>query len=235
MRGVILAGGEGTRLRPLTETTNKHLLPIGDVPMIVHPLRGLVAAGVCELLVVSSRSGVAQLAAELGSGAAFGCELTFRVQEKAAGIADALSVASGYARNEPVVVVLGDNLFDDDLAPHLSSFESGARVFLAKVADPERFGVAEIADGRIVDIVEKVEDPPSDWAVTGIYVYDGTFPEVLGELTPSSRGELEITDLNRSYLARGTLDHRELRGRWIDAGTRQSYDEARRLFGGSGA
>jgi len=154
------------------------------------------------------------------------------VQPRPGGIADALSLATGFSRGEPVAVILGDNLFEDDLGPHLSAYEGrGAMVFVKQVTDARRYGVARIEDGRIATIVEKPQSPPSDLAVTGIYVYEGDFGERLRELTPSERGELEITDLNTAYLERGALAWRQLEGEWLDAGTLEAYRRAQRLFG----
>lgn len=235
MKGVLLAGGEGTRMRELTGGGNKHLLPIAGAPMIVHPLRKLVAAGIEDVLIVSSPSGTAEIAATLGSGAEHGCGLTYRVQDRAGGIAEALGLAEGFSAGGPIVVVLADNLFEDELAPHLAAYPgAGAQVFLARVPDPERFGVATLDGERVVDIVEKPATPASDWAVTGLYVYDGGFAAVVRTLDASARGELEITEVNRAYLARGALAARRLRGRWLDAGTPEAYREALRTFGAPG-
>jgi glucose-1-phosphate thymidylyltransferase len=233
MRGVLLAGGLGKRLDPLTRGVNKHLLPVGDVPMIVHPLSSLVEAGISEILVVSSSDGVSGLARALGSGASFGADLSYRVQEQPRGISDALGLARSFARGGPLCVVLGDNLFDASLKESLSAHEhsGGALVLLKRVPDPERYGVARLDGDRVVEILEKPSDPPSEWAVTGIYFYDARVFELLQELTPSARGELEITDLNNAYIAKGELYWRELPGRWIDAGTLTAYREANALFG----
>ena len=233
MKGVILAGGEGTRLRPLTAAVNKHLLPIGDVPMIFHPLGKLIDAGIREVLIVSSADGVAGLGKVLGSGRDRGADICYRVQDRPGGIAEALSLAESFAAAEPIVVILGDNLFTDDLGPHLEAFNrspEGALVFLKRVADPQRFGVAVFDGDRIVDIVEKPAQPPSDFAVTGIYVYDHRFADVVRGLSPSDRGELEVSDLNAAYVRAGMLRHVELEGPWIDAGTPESYREAVRRF-----
>ncbi len=237
MRGVLLAGGEGTRLRHLTGGSNKHLLRVGGVPMILHPLRRLVEAGVQEILVVSSPSGTAELARVLGGGAEHGCELTYRVQDRPGGIAHALSLAESFAAGEPIVVVLGDNVFEGPLSPHLDAYRatpSGALVLLKRVPDPHRYGVARFEAGRIAAIVEKPAVPPTDYAVTGIYVYDARFAELTRALRASARGELEVTDLNTCYLERGELRWRELGGAWIDAGTPESYREAERIFGEAG-
>lgn len=234
MKGIVLAGGAGTRMREFTGGRNKHLLPVGGAPMVAHPLRRLVEAGIHRVLVVSSPSGTAELSSELGNGDELGCSLAFETQERAAGIAHALSLAEEFAAGEPVVTVLGDNLFDAPLRPHLAAYReggaTGAMVFLRRVPDPERFGVAWVEGDRVVDIAEKPSAPSSDLAVTGIYVYDGRFGELVRELRPSRRGEVEITDLNRAYLERGALRWRELQGRWVDAGTPASYRAAQRMF-----
>ena len=233
MKGVLLAGGLGQRLDPLTRGVNKHLLPVGDVPMIVHPLERLVDAGISEILVVSSREGVAGLARALGSGQSFGAQLAFRVQEEPRGISDALGLARAFAGGEALCVVLGDNVFDASLKEPLAAHEKsgGAQVLLKRVPDPERYGVARLDGDRVVEIVEKPSQPASDWAVTGIYFYDTRVFELLATLTPSARGELEITDLNNAYIARDELYWQELTGRWIDAGTLAAYREANALFG----
>ena len=233
MRGVILAGGTGTRLLPLTRQRNKHLLPVAGVPMIVHPLRRLVEAGLVDVLVVSSPEGATDLARELGSGQSFGARLSFRVQDEPRGIADALLHAHEFAAEEPCVVILGDNLFTAPLAPLLAAWpkpEQNALVLLSKVEDPERYGVARFDGPRLVEIIEKPTVAPSALAVTGIYGYPPDFAERASRLEPSGRGELEITDLNASYLADGRLAWTELEGLWLDAGTLEAYERANRLF-----
>jgi glucose-1-phosphate thymidylyltransferase len=230
VRGVLLAGGSGTRLRALSGGGNKHLLPVGGVPMILHPLRRLVGAGVDRILVVTGSEHVGDLAQALGSGAAHACELTYRVQERPGGIAQALGLAEDFAAGGPVVAVLADNVFDADLGPIVAGFVAagaqGARVLCHEVPDPERYGVAEIEDGRIVRLREKPADPPSRLAVVGIYLYDARFGAFVRRLAPSPRGELEITDLNAAYLAEGTLSWAMLPGFWTDAGTPESFARA---------
>lgn len=232
IRGVILAGGTGSRLLPLTRVTNKHLLPVGSEPMIFHAVRKLVDAGVEHLLVVTGVEHMGHVMGALGSGREFGCALTYRVQDEAGGIAQALGLARDFAGGGPVVVLLGDNLFEEGLGPEVRRFlkdGAGARVLLKEVADPTRFGVAEFDGGRIVRIVEKPATAPSPYAVTGVYLYDGGVFDVIDTLTPSGRGELEITDVNNAYIAAGTLTWGTLAGWWTDAGTHESLARANRL------
>jgi glucose-1-phosphate thymidylyltransferase len=232
MKGVILAGGTGSRLFPLTKVTNKHLLPVGQEPMIFHPVKKLTGAGLDEILVVTGVDHMGDVVNLLGSGREFGCRFTYKVQDEAGGIAQALGLAENFAGGEPVCVILGDNVFADDLGPFVSAFERqrrGARVVLKQVPDPHRFGVAELKDGRIVRIVEKPKNPRSDLAVTGIYMYDGNVYDFVRSLRPSARGELEITDVNNAYVERGQLQYDLLRGWWTDAGTFDSLHRANEL------
>ncbi|MEZ4226510.1 MAG: sugar phosphate nucleotidyltransferase [Polyangiaceae bacterium] len=232
MKGVVLAGGLGTRLAPLTNGVNKHLLPVGDRPMIHYPLLSLRDAGVSDALLVSSATGVAALAASLGSGGQLGVGLHYCVQDRPAGIADALHCALRLLGPEPVCVILGDNVFDAPLTGALTQHraQGGALVMLRRVPDPERYGVALVEGDRVVQIVEKPQGPSGDLAVTGIYLYDGSALDKLQTLRPSARGELEITDLNNAYVREGSLRHAMLGGRWVDAGTLESYHEANALF-----
>ncbi len=225
MRGVVLAGGTGSRLLPLTRVTNKHLLPVGRDPMIFHAVRKLVGAGIEHLLVVTGVEHMGHVVGALGSGAQFGCELTYRVQDEAGGIAQALGLARDFARG-PIAVILADNLFEDDFA---FDHRSGAHVFLKEVADPHRFGVPAFDGDRIVRIDEKPSSPASPFAVTGLYLYDEQVFDIIDGLTPSARGELEITDVNNAYLQRGALTWSVLDGWWTDAGTHASYARANRL------
>jgi len=235
MRGVVLAGGFGTRLLPLTRVTNKHLLPVGRKPMLFYPVERLVAAGLRQILIVSGREHIGDVIELLGSGRDFGAEFTFRVQDEAGGIAQALALAEEFARGGRLAVLLGDNIFTAPLAPFVEKFRAqakGAKILLKRVADPERFGVAEFAEGgRIVRILEKPKQAPSDLIVTGIYLYDEAVFDVIRTLRPSGRGELEITDVNNQYLTAGTLTWDELPGEWTDAGTFESLERAARIVG----
>jgi glucose-1-phosphate thymidylyltransferase len=233
MKGLILAGGTGSRLFPLTKVTNKHLLPVGREPMIFHPVRKLTEAGIDEILVVTGVEHVGDVVNLLGSGRAFGCRFTYKVQDEAGGIAQALGLAEHFAAGQPVCVVLGDNVFQDPLAPFVSAFERqrrGARIVLKKVPDPGRYGVAEVEGEAIVGIVEKPRSPRSDLAVTGVYLYDAQVYDLVRTLRPSARGELEITDVNVAYLRRGELRFDVMRGWWTDAGTFDSLHQANELL-----
>jgi glucose-1-phosphate thymidylyltransferase len=232
IRGVVLAGGTGSRLLPLTRVTNKHLLPVGRDPMIFHAVRKLVDAGIDHILVVTGVEHMGHVVGALGSGREFGCALTYRVQDEAGGIAQALGLARDFAGGGPVAVLLGDNLFEDGLGPEVRRFlesGAGARVLLKEVARPERFGVAAFEGDRIVHIAEKPEVPPSSYAVTGLYLYDAGVFDVIETLTPSARGELEITDVNNAYLTAGTLTWGMVEGWWTDAGTHETLALANRL------
>lgn len=231
--GVILAGGTGSRLLPLTKVTNKHLLPVGDKPMIFHPLEKLLAAGIKKICIVTGTEHMGSVVSLLGSGKDFGCEFTYRVQDEAGGIAQALYLAKHFAQGSNLVVILGDNIFEDDIAPFVRSFEKqggGARVILKKVPDPARFGVARVSGDIIVEILEKPAKPPSDLAVTGIYMYDSRVFDVIRTLKPSGRGELEITDVNNAYLRDGLLRYDTFSGWWTDAGTFPSLHKANELL-----
>jgi len=237
IKGVILAGGLGTRLYPLTRVTNKHLLPVYRKPMIYYPIEKLVRAGLREIMVVTGGPFAGDFLKLLGSGRDFGLkELHYTYQEKEGGIAEALGLAEHFAEGDRVCVVLGDNLFSGDLAPGIEAFlrqPAGARLFLKEVEDPSRFGVAEIRDGRLVGIEEKPEHPKSRYIVTGIYMYDPEVFSIIRTLKPSARGELEITDVNNTYLRRGTLTYEILEGWWTDAGTFDSLLRAANLVAGT--
>jgi glucose-1-phosphate thymidylyltransferase len=225
MKGVILAGGTGSRLFPLTKVTNKHLLPVYNKPMIYYPLYTLKEAGITNVMIVSGRGHAGDFLELLGSGASMGMKLSFEVQEEAGGIAQALSMTEEFVGNEKVVVVLGDNIFEDSIAPAVNEFKvapRGAKVFLKAVENPFSYGVADIENGRIVRIEEKPHTPTSNLAVTGLYFYDSQVFEVIRNLAPSSRNELEITDVNNFYLRQGTLSHEVLQGFWGDCG--ESFD-----------
>ena len=232
MKGVILAGGTGSRLFPLTKVTNKHLLPVGREPMIFHPVGKLTEAGIGEILVVTGVDHMGDVVTLLGSGREFGCRFTYKVQDEAGGIAQALGLAEGFAAGSPVCVILGDNIFQDPIAPVVERYRRqgrGARVVLKKVPDPHRFGVAEVKGERIVSIEEKPKQPRSDLAVTGVYLYDAAVFDLIRDLKPSARGELEITDVNNAYLARGELWYDVFDGWWTDAGTFESLRRAGEL------
>ena len=238
MKGIILAGGSGSRLLPLTKVTNKHLLPVGQAPMIFHPVKKLTDAGITDILIVTGSDHMGDVVRLLGSGRDFGCEFTYRVQDQAGGIAEALGLAHGFARGEKMVVLLGDNIFEDEIGPYATRFAAqsrGARVLLKEVPDPQRYGVVELRNnaaggpGRIVRILEKPAAPPSAYAVTGIYFYDERVFDIIRTLRPSGRGELEITDVNNAYLERGELSFDILSGSWTDAGTHESLRQANAL------
>jgi len=225
VKGVLLAGGTGSRLHPLTKDTNKHLLPIAGRPMVEWAIEALVGAGVTEVVVVTGPEHVDAFRALLGDGARLGVDrLEYAVQERPGGIAEALGLAERFADGDKVVVVLADNVFERSIAQSVERFgrqERGARVLLAEVGDPahlRHLGVPEIVDGRIRSIAEKPQDPPSPYAVTGVYFYDGTVFSVLPTLAPSARGELEITDVNNAYVDRGLMEYDIIDGFWGDAG-----------------
>ncbi len=231
-RGVILAGGKGTRLGELTKVTNKHLLPVGPYPMVYHPLKKLVGAGVTEVLLVSGTEHMGDFIELLGSGREHNCSITYRVQDEAGGIAQALGLAERFCAGANSIVLLGDNIFHDSLAPIVtaaSEHASDAFVLLKRVPDPGRYGVAEIKDGRVIGIEEKPAAPKSDCAIAGIYLYPPDVFDVVKSLKPSRRGELEITDVNNAYLRQGRLRSGELKGYWTDAGTFDSLDVANEL------
>jgi glucose-1-phosphate thymidylyltransferase len=233
LRGVVLAGGTGSRLYPLTKVTNKHLLPVGRDPMIFHPVRKLVEAGIREILIVTGTEHMGDVVSLLGSGKDFGCEFTYRVQDEAGGIAQALGLARRFGRGGRLAVILGDNIFEGSIAPFATAYRdqpTGAKVLVKEVDDPGRYGVAEIEGNRVLRIVEKPKEPKSRLAVTGIYFYDETVHEVIAGLKPSGRGELEITDVNNAYIARGDLTYDVLPGWWTDAGTFESLAHANELL-----
>ena len=221
MKGIILAGGTGSRLYPLTKVTNKHLLPVYDKPMIYYPLQTLLTAGIKDIMIVSGRGHAGHFLELLGSGADFGARFTYEIQDEAGGIAQALALAEDFADNDNVTVVLGDNIFQDSVMDAVQSFESGAHIFLKSVPDAARFGVAEVDKdlGRVRCIEEKPDVPKSDLAVTGLYIYDKGVFDVIKTLKPSGRGELEITDVNNEYIRQGAMGYSVLDGYWSDAGT----------------
>jgi glucose-1-phosphate thymidylyltransferase len=233
MKGVVLAGGLGKRLYPLTKITNKHLLPVYDRPMIYYPIQTLVAAGISDILIVTGGNHAGEFLRLLGKGKEFGLEtLSYTYQEGESGIADALMLARRFAQNDRIVVILGDNILEDNLQRSVEAFErqkSGARILLKRVRDAQRFGVPSFENGRILSITEKPARPASDYAVTGVYMYDATVFDIIAGLRPSGRGEMEITDVNNAYLGRGDLEHDVLEGWWTDAGTFESLFHANQL------
>jgi len=229
MKGIILAGGTGSRLYPLTKVTNKHLLPVYDKPMIYYPLQTLMDAGIKDIMIVSGRGHAGHFLELLGSGADIGVHFTFEIQEQAGGIAQALGLAEDFADKEDVAVILGDNIFQDNVYKAVESFKSGARIFLKEVPDAKRFGVAEIKGNKIISIEEKPAQPKSNLAVTGLYIYDPGVFEIIRTLKPSGRGELEITDVNNEFIRTGKMDFSMLYGYWSDAGTFESLFRASEL------
>lgn len=226
MKGIILAGGTGSRLYPLTKVTNKHLLPIYDKPMIYYPLQTLIDAEIKEILIVSGAGHSGHFLDLLGSGAEFGVHLTYEIQEEADGIAQALGLAQDFANDEPVAVILGDNIFQDNLSSAVDSFKSGAKLFLKDVMDAKRFGVAQIEGSKIVSIEEKPALPKSNLAVTGMYIYDARVFKIINKLKYSERGMLEITDVNNEYIRMDEMSYSILSGYWSDAGTFESLFRA---------
>lgn len=243
-KGIILAGGMGSRLMPLTKLTNKHLLPIFDRAMIEYPLNTLRKAGIRKILIVAGREHTPDFIEYLGSGNDYGVDFTFKVQDEAGGIAQALSLAEDFADRRPITVILGDNIFEDNISQFVKNFRTGARIFLKKVLDPQRFGVpilgstdsrgpahANALAGRlhtdrrgqsskkVLGIIEKPKEPPTPYAVTGLYQYDAEVFKIIKRLKPSARDELEITDVNNAYIKRGQMRAEFVRGFWSDAGT----------------
>lgn len=222
MKGVIIAGGKGTRLMPCTKVVNKSLLPIYDKPLIYYPIMKLRDAGITNILITSGSEHAGQFLDLLGSGKSLGVKLSYEVQEEAGGIAQALGLAEDFSDNEKIVAILGDNIFEHSLKNAVEMFinqEKGAKIFLKEVSDPERFGVPEIDGDKIINIIEKPKNPPTNYAVSGIYMYDSQVWNIIKNLKPSDRGELEITDVNNFYVKEGTMSYEILDGEWIDAGT----------------
>ena len=239
MKGVILAGGLGTRLSPLTRVTNKHLLPVYDKPMIYYPIQCLVNAGIEDIMIVTGGNDAGDFLRLLGNGNEFGLrDVHYTYQEGEGGIADALRLAEHFAEGGKIVVVLGDNIIEKNIRRAVGEFFAqgrGAKVLLKEVPDPERFGVAEVENGRLIGIEEKPQHPKSNLAVTGIYMYDRHAFDFIRGLSPSERGELEITDVNNMYIQQGTMTYAVLDGWWTDAGTFESLHRASRLVAEGGA
>ncbi len=233
MKGVVLAGGLGTRLYPLTRVTNKHLLPIYDKPMIYYPIETLVRAEIEQILIVTGGNNAGDFLRLLGNGKQFGLRhINYTYQEGEGGIADALKLAEYFADNDKIVVILGDNIIEKDIRAYVKAFEKqpkGAKILLKEVPDPQRFGVAEVEGDRVVHIVEKPPVPKSNLAVVGVYMYDSEVFDIVKKLQPSDRGELEITDVNNAYIKRGQMTYNVLDGWWTDAGTFESLFRANKL------
>lgn len=232
IRGIVLAGGKGTRLGELTKVTNKHLLPVGPYPMVYHPLKKIVGAGIKDVLLVSGTEHMGDFVELLGSGKAHDCALTYRVQDEAGGIAQALGLAETYCAGQRSLVILGDNIFYDPVTTMLNQANQHpdwAWIGVQRVPDPGRYGVATLEGQRVTSIEEKPKQPKSDYAVIGVYIYPADVFDVIRQLKPSARGELEITDVNNHYLRAGRLGCTPITGYWTDAGTFDSLDLANEL------
>lgn len=232
MRGIILAGGTGSRLYPLTKVTNKHLLPVGRYPMIFHAIYKLRTAGIQDILIVTGKEHMGDVVNLLGSGREYGVTFTYKVQDEAGGIAQALGLAEQFVGEDRMVVILGDNVFADDITPYVERYreqDGGAKILIQEVSDPHRFGVPVLENGMITKIEEKPQKPGSRYAVTGIYMYDRTVFDIIRSLKPSARGEYEISDVNNAYIERNELTYDILKGWWTDAGTHSSYARANEL------
>lgn len=268
MKGIILAGGNGRRLEPLTKVTNKHLLAVYNKPMIYYPLQKIADAGVKDILIISGSEHADKFARLLGSGEEFGCKISYAIQREAGGIAQALALAEDFVCEENCMVILGDNIFEDNFSDAVKEFDSnvGARIFLKEVSDPQRFGVAELAaggaengaraaaennasggntasggakdggaggvtasGGAVIGIEEKPKNPKTNWAVTGLYMYDSSVFKIIKTLKPSARGELEITDVNNEYIKNGLMKANFVKGEWTDAGTFESLFHANEI------
>ncbi|MEP6912586.1 MAG: sugar phosphate nucleotidyltransferase [bacterium] len=239
MKGVVLAGGLGTRLHPLTAVTNKHLLPVYDRPMIYYPIQTLVNAGITDIMIVTGGNSAGDFLKLLGNGKAFGLKhINYTYQEGEGGIAEALSLVEHFAAKEPVCVVLGDNVIEGNIAAAVRAYKEqgkGAKIILKRVADAQRFGVPELSGQNVLRIEEKPKAPESEYAVIGIYMYDGEVYDIIRTLKPSGRGELEITDVNNAYIEREEMTWEELEGWWTDAGTFESLLHASNLVAQTGA
>jgi len=233
MKGIILAGGRGTRLYPLTKVTNKHLLPVGKEPMIFNPIKQLVSADIRDILIVTSTEHMGDIVNLLGSGSEFGVDFTYKVQEKSGGIADALRLGEGFANKEKIVVVLGDNIAVRSIKPYVENFKKqkfGARVLLKEVIDPTRYGIAALDEEKIIEIQEKPNLPKTNYAVIGYYMYDEKVFDFIRHQKISERGEYEITDVNNEYIKIGEMQYDILEGDWTDAGTFESLQIANQML-----
>jgi len=227
MRGIILSGGSGTRLRPLTKITSKQLLPIYHRPMIYYPLNTLIKAGIKEILIIVAPERAGDYLNLLGSGKEFGVKFTYEIQDKPEGLAQAFIIGENFIDNEDVVMILGDNIFEDDFSEEIKTFKGGAKIFAKKVSDPERFGVVKFDENmKALNIIEKPKEYLSNYAVTGLYIYDQRVIQIAKDMKASERGELEITDVNNWFLKKGELEVAEVKGEWLDAGTFDSLLKA---------
>jgi glucose-1-phosphate thymidylyltransferase len=230
MKGIILSGGTGTRLHPLTKVTSKQLLPVYDKPMIMYPLETLLKAGIKDILIIVAPDHAGDYLKLLGSGKEYGARFAYEIQDKPEGLSQAFLIGENFIDGDSVCMILGDNIFEDDFSETIRNFKIGGHVFAKQVSDPERFGVVKFDENKkAVSIVEKPKEFISDYAVTGLYVYDQRVVEAAKRLTPSARGELEITDLNNWYLSKGELQVDIVKGEWIDAGTFESLFKAAEL------
>ncbi len=232
MKGVILAGGTGTRLFPLTNATNKHLLPVGREPMIYNPIKQLLSTGITDILIITSKQHMGDVVRLLGSGKEFGCDFTFKVQEEAKGIAHALLLAEDFANRDKIVVILGDNITTHSIKLYVDNFkkqDGGAKVLLRKVSDPERYGIAALDELKVIKIEEKPKNPKTNFAVIGIYMYDNKVFDIIKKIEPSARGEYEITSVNNEYIKNDELTYDVLKGEWTDAGTFESLQYANKI------
>ncbi len=235
MKGIVLAGGKGTRLMPLTKVVNKNILPVYDKPLIYYPILTLRDAGIKNILIISGPGHAGQFLDLLGSGKELGVNLSYDIQEDPKGIAHGLAVAEDFADNDKIAFILGDNIFESTLKKAVDDFkkeENGAKIIIKKVHDPERFGVVKFdkKGNKIAKIFEKPKNPPTNWMVTGFYLYDNRVFDIIRKLNPSARGEYEVTDLNNYYVKEGTMTYEKINGRWIDAGTFDSLLEANILM-----
>ena len=228
MKGIVLAGGNGRRLEPVTNVTNKHLLAVYDKPMVFYPIQTLIDAGIKDILIVSGKDHAGGFLKLLGSGKDYNAKFSYEVQDEAGGIAQALSLAEDFVADDNCAVILGDNIFEDKFKVQIEDFNKtgGARIFLKQVEDPQRFGVAEVNGEKVLNIEEKPDNPKTDFAVTGLYLYDNKVFDVIRTLKPSSRGELEITDVNNVYIKNGLMKASFVNGQWTDAGTFESLYRA---------
>lgn len=230
MKGIILSGGSATRLRPCTKVTSKQLLPVYNRPMIYYPLNTLIKAGIKDILIIVAPEQAGHYLNLLGSGKDFGVKFTYEIQDKPEGLAQAFIIGKKFIDDDNVCMILGDNIFEDDFSDDIKNFSTGAKIFAKEVKDPQRFGVVEFdKNNKAISIEEKPENPKSNYCVTGLYVYDNRVIDIAKNLKPSSRGELEITDINRHYLLEGDLSVAMVKGSWLDAGTFDSLLEAQIL------